>query len=134
METKTINQTVYFDASKEEVYQLLMDADKHSAFTGSKVIMSKEINGKFSVFDGYCHGYNMELDEGRKIVQAWNFAEDGWAEDHYSICTFLLENENGKTKLTFTQTDVPEHKKEALESGWKEYYWEPMKEYLESIK
>lgn len=130
MKYKSIHQSVTFDATPNEVYQLLMDAKKHSQITGSKVSMSNEINGKFEVFDGYCHGYNIELIEGKKIVQAWHFAEEGWEENHYSICTFLFEEKSPKTQLIFTQTGVPEHKAEALTSGWKEFYWEPMKEYL----
>jgi len=87
MKTKSIRQTVTFNASPETVYQLIMDPKKHAAVTGSAVIMSSDVNGKFSVFDGYCHGYNIELIEGKKIVQAWHFAEDGWPDDHFSICT-----------------------------------------------
>ena len=75
------------------------------SFTGSKVIMSNKVNGKFKVFDGYCHGYNIELMQGKKIVQAWNFAEDGWPEDHFSICTFFFLQQLRKQHLaSFKQT------------------------------
>jgi activator of HSP90 ATPase len=130
MKTKSIKQTVTFDATPEKIYHLIMDQKKHAAFTGSKVTMSTKVNGKFSVFDGYCHGYNIELIEGKKIVQAWHFAEEGWPDDHYSICTFLLEPVGNKTKLIFLQTGVPEQSVEALKEGWKQYYWEAMKTYL----
>ncbi|MEJ0102205.1 MAG: hypothetical protein WDO19_06455 [Bacteroidota bacterium] len=43
-----------------------MDSKKHAAFTRSAVTMSNKVNGKFSVFDGYSHGYNIELSEGKK--------------------------------------------------------------------
>jgi activator of HSP90 ATPase len=134
MKTKSIKQTVSFDASPLEVYNLIMDAKKHSAFSGSKAIMSNKVNGEFSVFDGYCHGYNIELIAGKKIVQAWHFAEDGWPDDHFSVCTFLFEEKDKKTKLTFLQTEVPEHKVEDIKEGWKEYYWEAMKEFLKDGK
>lgn len=130
MKTKTIKQTVTFEAEPLEVYNLIMDAKKHAAFTGGKVAMSKKANGKFEVFEGYCRGYNIELTEGKKIVQAWNFAEDGWPADHFSTCTFTFEKVGNKTKLVFKQEGVPEHKQEALSKGWNEYYWNPMKEYL----
>lgn len=131
METGTIKQSVEFDAAPEEIYELLIDAGKHGAFTDSPVEMSREIKGTFNSFGGYCHGYNIELDPGKKIVQAWHFAEEGWPDDHYSTCTFVFEeNGPGKTKLSFTQTDVPEHKLNDLEQGWQVYYWRPMKAYL----
>jgi activator of HSP90 ATPase len=130
MKTKSIKQSVTFTAAPKDVYQLIMDQKKHSDIVGSKVTMSTKVDGKFSVFDGYCRGHNIELKEGKKIVQAWHFEEDGWPKDHYSICTFKFDKTGDKTKLTFLQTGVPEHKVEELKGGWKQYYWEPMKAYL----
>ena len=130
MQTKSIKQTVEFDSSPLGIYNLLMDEKKHAAFTSSEVSMSTEPNGKFSVFDGYCHGYNIELIEGKKIVQAWHFAEEGWPDDHFTTCTFRFEKAGSKTKLFFLQTGVPETNAEALKGGWKQFYWEPMKAYL----
>jgi activator of HSP90 ATPase len=130
MKTKSIKQSVIFNATPHEVYSIIMDAKKHSALAGSKVTMSNKVNGKFEVFDGYCHGHNIELIEDKKIVQAWHFAEDGWPADHFSICTFIFEKKENQTKLTFTQTEIPEHKAESLKEGWKEFYWSPMKAML----
>ena len=132
MKTTTIKQTATFPATPEEVYQLIMDQKKHAVFTGGKVTMSTKVKGKFNIFGGYIHGWNIELEEGRKIVQAWHFAEEGWPDDHYSVCTFLFEKAGDKTKLTFRQTEVPEQAAEALKEGWKQYYWVPMKEYLKN--
>lgn len=132
MKTKSIKQTVTFAATPDTIYNLIMDEKKIAAFTGSKVTMSTKVNGKFNVFDGYCHGYNVELIEGKRIVQAWHFAEDGWPDDHFSICTFELEDTGNKTKLRFLQTNVPEHKVNSLKEGWKEFYWDPMKAYLKT--
>jgi activator of HSP90 ATPase len=130
MKTKSIKQTITFDSTPDKVYQLIMDQKKHSAFTGTKVIMSTKPKGRFSVFDGYIYGYNIELIAGKKIVQAWHFTEDGWPEEHYSICTFTFEKQGDKTKLVFVQTGVPEHKVDELTDGWKTYYWKAMKAYL----
>jgi activator of HSP90 ATPase len=132
MRTKSIRQTATFGAPPEKIYDLIMDEKKHAAFTGSKAIMSTKPKGTFSVFDGYCQGYNIELVKGKKIVQAWHFAEDGWPDDHYSICNFELERLGDKTRLKFLQTDVPEHKVESLKDGWKEFYWDAIKSYLKT--
>jgi activator of HSP90 ATPase len=132
MKTKTIKQSVTFAAKPEKVYQLIMDPKKHTAFTGSKASVSSKINGRFNVFNGYCHGYNIELVEGKKIVQAWHFAEEGWPEGHYSLCTFIFEPSGEKTKLSFHQSGVPVESAEALSDGWKQFYWEPMKAFLKN--
>ena len=134
METTSLHQTITFSASPRALYELLMDADKHSDLTGSDVVMSRDIGGEFEVFDGYCHGHNIDLAEGRKIIQAWFFDEEGWPEDHYSICKFEFTGNGGETTLTFTQTDIPVHLLDRIAAGWEEFYWAPMQEYLESLK
>jgi hypothetical protein len=45
MKTKSIRQTVRFNAAPEKIYQLILDQKKHSAFTGSKAIISTKIKG-----------------------------------------------------------------------------------------
>jgi activator of HSP90 ATPase len=134
MKTKNIKQTVTFPAKPSDVYELLMDAKKISALSGGKAKINRKPDGKFEVFDGYCRGYNIELKEGKKIIQAWHFQEDGWPYDHFSICTFTFEKAPKGTKMIFTQTGIPEHKTASLTEGWKEYYWVPMKQYFESSK
>jgi activator of HSP90 ATPase len=130
MKTKSISQTVTFDATPERIYHLLMDESEHAGFTGSKAAIDPRVTGQFTLFDGYCHGYNIELEHNRKIVQAWHFLEDGWPDDHFTICTFTIIPEGDKTKLKFHQSKVPEHKLKLLKEGWKEFYWRPMKAYL----
>ena len=130
MKTKTIRQQVTFNAEPAMIYDLLMNAARHSAFTQSEVIMDYQEDGQFSTYDGYCNGYNITLVPGEKIVQAWHFAEEGWPEDHFSICTFNLEKTPKGTRLHFTQERIPEHKYEALKQGWKDHYWDLIKIYL----
>ena len=132
MKTKSIRQTVTFKASPEKIYDLIMDEKKHAEFTGSKATLSTKPKGEFSVFDGYCKGYNIELVRGKKIVQAWHFEEDGWPENHFSICNFEFEKVGDKTKLRFIQSEVPVHKVESLKEGWKQFYWDAIKKYLKS--
>jgi activator of HSP90 ATPase len=131
MRTKTIRQTLNFKAKPIEVYEILMDEDKHATITDSEVSMSRKVKGKFTAFGGYCHGHNIELEEGSKIVQGWNFDEHEWPEEHFSICTFLFEKTPDGTKLTFTQKGVPAHKYEDIKKGWHDYYWTPMKAFIE---
>ena len=130
MNTTTIEQSWRFETTAKELYNMLMDEETYEDFCGSQVTMDPVEGGEFTVFDGYIMGQNIELVPHTKIVQEWNFAEDGWPEDHFSLCTFLFEEQEGQTLLTFTQTGVPEHVKEALENGWRQYYWEPMENYI----
>ena len=129
METKTIRQTVTFKASPHQVYEALMDSKKHAEFTGGKATISRKVGGKFSAFDGYAEGVNLELEPDKKIVQTWR--ADDLPEGHYSQVTFAFAPAAGGTKMTFTQKDVPDDQYESVSDGWREYYWAPMKQMLD---
>jgi uncharacterized protein YndB with AHSA1/START domain len=66
MQTKTLQQTVTFKASPQEVYDMLMDSKKHRSFA----------------WGSHLSGINLVLKPGKKIVQAWRAT--GWWPDHYS--------------------------------------------------
>jgi activator of HSP90 ATPase len=129
METKTIRQSVTIKASPHDVYEALMDSKKHAKFTGGKATISREVGGKFTAYDGYAEGVNLELVPDNKIVQTWR--ADDWPEGHYSKITYTLRGAAGGTNLTFTQSDVPEDQYDDVSQGWRDYYWAPMKELLE---
>jgi activator of HSP90 ATPase len=129
MATRTIRQSVTFKASPHDVYEALMDSKKHAKFTGSKASISREMGGKFSAFDGYAEGINLQLVPDKKIVQSWRASD--WPEGHYSKVTFLFKEIKGGTHLTFSQTGVPEEQYDDVSQGWRDYYWAPMKEMLE---
>ncbi len=129
METKDIRLTVTFKAGAHAVYELLMDAKKHSALAaGDKTKISRKVGGKFKV-GSYIEGVNLELAPDEKIVQSWRYED--WPEGHFSKVTFIFKEEGGKTKMTFTQTGVPVQFYENIKQGWIDYYWTPMKEMLE---
>ena len=77
MQTGCIKQTATFNTRPMKVYELLMDAKKHSQLTGAKASINKNVNGKFTLHNGYISGYNIELVPGKKIIQAAFFAEKG---------------------------------------------------------
>jgi len=129
MASKTIKQTVEIKADPKEVYDAFMDPKKHAKFTGAKAKISDKVGGKFSVFDGYAEGENLEIEPGKKIVQTWRASD--WPEGHLSKITIKLTKMGKGTKLTFTHTGVPEDFFEDIKQGWVEYYWEPIRQLLE---
>ena len=132
MKTRTIRQTVTFKAEPHDVYEILMDSRKHAKFTESRCTISRKVGGKFSISDGYIHGQNVELVPDEKIVQLWRPEEDCWPTDHYSRVTFSIKATKGSTQLVFTQSGVPVECGDRFDSGWRDYYWAPMKKSLES--
>ena len=59
--TKTIEQAANFNASPHDVYELLMDSEKHTKFTGAKASISREVGGAFTAYDGALSGTILEL-------------------------------------------------------------------------
>ena len=129
MKTKRIRQSVTFKEGPHEVYELLMDSRKHARFTGTKARISRREGGKFTAYDGYIEGINLNIVRDRKIVQSWRGSD--WPEGHYSRATFSLKKVKNGTHLTFTQSRVPEQYYHDINQGWRDYYWKPMKEMLE---
>ncbi len=128
MRTRNIRQTMLFKASPHDVYELLMDSRKHSKLTGDKATISRRVGGRFTV-GNYIEGVNLDLVPDQKIVQSWRGTD--WPEGHFSRATFALTAVDGGTRLSFSQSGVPEDFYDAISQGWHDYYWTPMKDALE---
>jgi len=125
-----IEQTLFFKASPGQVYDALLDPEKHSEFTGSRATTSDRVGAEFEAWDGYISGKNIELVKNKKIVQDWETTE--WPEGYpRSRLVFTLVPKRGGTELRMVQTRVPASEVEKYSEGWHESYWEPLSAYLE---
>jgi uncharacterized protein YndB with AHSA1/START domain len=131
-DTTTIRQTVQFNASPAEVYEMIMDSKKHTSLSGEPAEISRDIGGTFTAWGSHLSGVNLVLRPGEKIVQAWR-AHDWWP-DHYSIVTFSLRKVESGAELQFTQIGVPPHRFDGHSRGWIETYWRPMQELFDKGK
>jgi activator of HSP90 ATPase len=127
LKTKTIRQSVTINTTAHDLYEILMDSKKHTQLTGGSVAkVSRKEGGAFSVWDGYATGVSLTLVPDSLIVQSWRASN--WPEGHFSRVTFSFKETNGKTRLTFRQSNVPEDEYDSISQGWRDYYWDPMKE------
>ena len=128
-----IEQTVFIEASPEEVYDAFLDAKKHGAFTGSPATTNAKVGSEFQAWDGYITGKNIELVKGKKIVQEWETSE--WPKGYpRSRLELTLTPKKGGTELKMVHSQVPAEQVAEYTSGWPESYWEPMKEYFAGPK
>jgi activator of HSP90 ATPase len=116
-------------ATPEAVYRAFLSSKQHSAFTGSEAKCSAKVGGKFSAWDKYITGKNLELVDGKMIVQEWKTSEwpDGYAP---SILTISLKKKGEGTQLSMVQTRVPASQVDQYDKGWYESYWDPLKQYF----
>jgi activator of HSP90 ATPase len=129
MKVTTIKQKVMIPATPEEVYEAYMDAGKHSAFTGSKATSDPKVGGKFTAWDGYISGKNLELEKGKRIVQEWKTTE--WPEEYSpSRLELSLKKAKDGTEVSMVHSNVPAEQADDIKQGWIDFYWNPLKKYF----
>ena len=129
MEVTTIKQKTIVHATPDEVYEVFMDAKKHSAVTGSKATCNPKVGGKFTAWDGYISGKNLELEKGKKIVQEWITTEwpDGYLPSRLEL-TFTKVK--GGTEISMVHSNVPAEQADDYKEGWTDFYWKSLQEYF----
>jgi len=116
-------------ASPKEIFSAWLDGKKHEAMTGGKATAKAKANTKHTAWDGYISGKTLEVDPYKKIVQSWRtveFPDD--AED--SLLELKLSAKGKSTVLSITHTNIPKGQGKNYQKGWKEHYFNPMKEYF----
>lgn len=127
--TKTIRQTELIPATPIDVYETLIDAGKHTEFTGSKGTCDPKVGGKFTAWDGYISGKNLKLETGKRIVQEWKTTE--WPADYPpSVVEFTFKETQDGTELTMVHSNVPAEQADSYRQGWIDFYWKPLKRYF----
>jgi activator of HSP90 ATPase len=126
--SKTIHQEEDFPAKPEKIYESLLDPAQFQAFTGSRAESSGAAGGVFSIFDGHIVGRHLELDPGRRIVQAWRVID--WPAGVYSIARFELRAQGSGGRIVFEHTGFPPDLADHLASGWQQNYWQPLRKHL----
>jgi activator of HSP90 ATPase len=123
-----IHQEVTINATPAKVYAALTEAARFAEVTAAPASMEASPGAAFSLFNGMIEGRNIELESGRRIVQAWRVKT--WPAGRYSLVTFGLEPDGGATKLVFDQWGFPDGDRAHLDDGWHKMYWEPLRQYL----
>ena len=113
----------------QELYNAWLDSGEHARMTGAGAKVSDKAGEAFEAWDGYIQGKNLELEPGRRIIQAWRTSEFS-ETDKDSVIEVLFEAVEGGTKITLMHTNLPPHGKQ-YEKGWHESYFQPMKAYFE---
>ncbi|KAJ0809163.1 putative activator of Hsp90 ATPase 1, START-like domain superfamily [Helianthus annuus] len=78
---------------RKEGFKTIKLTEKFSCgkgFTQSNAKISKEVGGEISFFDGSVTRTNVELQEGKLIVQKWRFGS--WPDGIYSTVVWQLLN------------------------------------------
>lgn len=129
---KKIKQQVNFSCKPSELFNIILDSKLHTKVTGAKASVSKKVGGKFTAYDGYCYGKNLKITANKLIVQSWRATD--WPEKHFSTLSFEFQKTDTGTKMIFSQENIPDDQFESIKKGWVDFYFNPIKDYLKSIK
>ena len=116
-------------AAPQEIYDAWLDSTAHSKMTGGTAHASVQVGAHFDAWDGYIQGHNLELEPGRRILQAWR-TRDFAAKDPDSRLEIRLEPHEEGTRLTLNHSQLPTGQVEEYRRGWREAYFGPMADYF----
>lgn len=119
-------------AMPQAVYDAWLDADGHSAMTQSPATASTRVGGSFTAHDGYIHGVNLELEDGRRILQTWRTTQFVDADPDSSI-EVTFEPLQNATRVTLRHWNIPDGQAEGYQSGWQDFYFNQMLEYFSDL-
>ena len=131
--TYDYNLTCELPASPEAVYGAWLDSGAHSAMTGAPALIVPAVGREYSAWDGYIQGRTLELVPDRRIVQSWRTSEFADGDPDSTIVVEFEPIPDG-TRLTRTHKGVPDGQTSYETSGWREFYFVPMKGYFSRAK
>jgi activator of HSP90 ATPase len=117
-----------FNAPIGRVFSAIANADQHGAFTGAPATGSNEPGTAFTTHDGAIEGWTLGAAANSYIVQAWRPTD--WPTGVFSLVRYDFSADGDSTKITLTQSSMPDGAAPHLEQGWNERYWAPLAAYL----
>lgn len=127
---KSIKQEKLFDLPPNKLYKFYMDEKIHSKITGEKAKIGEKAGDTFSAFRGEVKGKLLHIKKNKLIVQTWR--NKNWEKtDMDSIVTLTFnENEDGSTRISLYQSNIPDDHLDAVKNGWNNFYWKPWKKFI----
>ncbi|KAA3644859.1 MAG: hypothetical protein DWQ07_15770 [Chloroflexi bacterium] len=126
---EAIEVSAEIPASPESIYEAWLDGKLHAAMTGAGASAEPGVGGKYTAWDGYIWGVNLELEPGKYFVQSWHTTEfpEGSEDSRLEVQLVAVEE---RTKVTLMHTNIPDGQGAMYKQGWHDHYFEPMKDYF----
>ena len=118
-------------ASPQEVFDVWMSSEGHSAMTGGAAHIDARVGGQFDAWDEYIHGTTLVLEAPDRLVQTWRSANFGDHDEDSQIEVTFVATETG-TLVTVRHSNVPDGDLGYENGGWQQSYFTPMKSYFSS--
>lgn len=113
--------------SAEIIFSAMTNPVTLELWTGFPADMNTAEGSEFAMWGGDITGKILKVEHGKTLVQQWYFDQP----EEPSIVTILLSEENSKTLVDLTHTNIPDEAYENISIGWRDYYFKPLKKFLE---
>jgi activator of HSP90 ATPase len=127
--TDVISQTVVFSAPADVLFRMYLDATEHEAITGAPVTICPTPGAKFSAFEGALTGTILAIVTPSLIVQSWR-STDFKPTDPDSTLVLSFTSKGDAGQIDLVHINVPDHDRDAVNEGWRKFYWTPWRAYL----
>lgn len=124
-----ITLTTTLPVAPEKIYHAWLTGAQHAAMTGAAATGSAKVGAKFTAWDGYIWGKNLELVKNKKIVQSWRTSEFTDDDPDATLTITLVPTKSG-TKLQLKHTGTPKSQEASYRQGWHDHYFEPMQAHF----
>jgi activator of HSP90 ATPase len=129
----SVHQEALIAAPPQQVFELLTDGAVFGAATGQPAEITDREGDSFSLFGGRVVGRQIELEPGRRVVQAWRFGAEHpspWEPGVYSTVRFTLEPAGEGTRFVIDHTGIPAEWIEHLSLGYPTFYQDPITRFF----
>jgi len=124
---KELRKTIHIKVPIDEVYNAITNPLTIELWSGYEAKIGSTPGSEFSMFEGDITGKIKSLKEPVLVEQVWDFGE----QEEESLVRIELSEDSGKTRLELNHSNIPDDVFENIETGWKNYYLEALKSYLE---
>ena len=119
-----------FPVPVDELYSSWLDSDLHTQMTGGKAEVSNQVGAKFTAWDGYIEGKNLDLEPPSRILQSWRTSDFG-ENDPDSILEITFIAQGGDTMVTIKHSVLPADGMR-YHQGWVDAYFTPMRTFFQN--
>lgn len=126
---KNLKQTYHIKAPAALVWTALTEPKHIKKWGAGPAKMQAKADTKFTLWGGDIYGQNTKVKINILLEQDW-FAGD-WPKP--SLVKIELTKERVGTKINLTHRNIPDKEAVGIKDGWKEYYFGPLKEYVEKL-
>lgn len=129
-----IEQTELIRATIVEVFRALTESRIIDEWGGGPARVQAKPNGKYSLWDGEMYGVVREVEYPVRLV--YTLREEHWDDTVFdSLVTWNLREVDRGTLLSLRHSGLPNRKtRDIHDEGWSEYFFGPLKAYLEQRK